>query len=233
MLLRRFMSRHRIDSRILIAFLILTSTGFAFLRLASEVKEGGTLAFDQAILEWLRCVSDPSVPVRTHWFVASMMDVTALGGFSVLTIITVIAVGYLAIVRKTITAVFLTAAIAGGAIVSSLFKLGFARSRPEIVAHLVTVNSSSFPSGHAMNSAVAYLTIGTLLARTQKDRSVRIYFLSVAIALTLAVGFSRVYLGVHWPSDVIGGWCVGASWAALCSLIARSLQRRNKLENPS
>lgn len=220
------MSGHRIDSRILIAFLLLAITSFTFLRLASDVMEGDTLAFDRAILQWLRSASNSSVPAGPHWLLASMIEVTALGGATVLTVFTAIAVGYLAIVKRPAAAVFLTTAIAGGATVSTRLKLGFARSRPEVIAHLVTANSSSFPSGHAMNSAAAYLTLGTLLARTFEDLWVRVYIVGVAIALTLLIGLARVYLGVHWPSDVIAGWCVGAAWAVFCSLVARASTAR-------
>ncbi|HEY0447228.1 MAG TPA: phosphatase PAP2 family protein [Allosphingosinicella sp.] len=228
----RLFKQHRIDSRILAVFLLLAAASFAFVKLASEVMEGDTLAFDRWLLQGLRNTSNPSVPAGPGWLQEVMIDVTALGGVSVLTIITVLAAGYLLAVRKVTTAAFLTAAIAGGALLSTLLKFGFARARPDLVAHLVEVDTASFPSGHAMNSAITYLTLGALLARAENDRPVRIYLLAVAIALTLLIGFSRVYLGVHWPSDVMAGWCVGAAWAVLCSLAARRLQRRDKIEPP-
>jgi undecaprenyl-diphosphatase len=111
-------------------------------------------------------------------------------------------------------------------LLSSLLKGSFLRARPDVVPHLVQVQTASFPSGHAMNSAVAYLTLGALLAGAEKSRGVRIYLMSVAIVLTLLIGVSRVYLGVHWPSDVVAGWCVGGAWAMLCSYAARALQKR-------
>ena len=89
---------------------------------------------------------------------------------------------------------------------------------------------ASFPSGHAMNSAFVYLTLATLLARAQQGRLVRIYLLSVAITLTLLVGISRVYLGVHWPTDVLAGWSAGAIWAAICSLIEKRLLQQRRIE---
>jgi hypothetical protein len=107
------------------------------------------------------------------------------------------------------------------------------RARPELMAHLVKVDTTSFPSGHAMNSAIVYLTLAALLARTEKQRQVRIYLVGAAIMLTLAIGFSRVYLGVHWPSDVLAGWCVGAAWAAICSILAVHLQKRRTIEPAS
>jgi undecaprenyl-diphosphatase len=231
--LQRILARHRIDNRILVVFLVLATACFVFLKLASEVTEGDTLAFDRAILQGLRTAADNAIPVGPAWLRGAMLDVTALGGVSVLTLITAIAGGYLLSARKASTALFLVAAIASGAIASTVLKSIFGRARPDLVAHLVDVHSTSFPSGHAMNAAITYLTLGTLLARAEQDRRVRIYLISVAIALTLIIGISRVYLGVHWPSDVLAGWCVGGGWAVGCSLIARALQRRHKIEQPT
>lgn len=225
-------TRHRIDSRILIVFLILAVGSFVFLKLGSEIMEGDQFALDRLILQGLRHRADPAIPVGPAWLQTAMIDVTALGGVTTLTLLTAIIAGYLIAARKNGTALFLLAAIAGGAVASSLLKSGYARSRPDLVTHLVEVHTTSFPSGHAMNSAITYLTLGALLARAEKDRRVRIYIITVAILLTLAIGTSRVYLGVHWPSDVLAGWCVGASWAATCSLLARSLQRKRKIEAP-
>lgn len=221
---------HRIDSRILLAFLLIVLGAFLFLKLGSEVLEGDTLAIDRLILRGLRSAANPAVPVGPGWLQGAMIDLTALGGVTVLTLITLLSAGYLAASRKRTTALFLTAAIAGGAVLSSLLKAQFMRPRPDLVAHLVDVHTTSFPSGHAMNSAITYLTIGVLLARAETDRRVRIYLLTIAIALTLMIGVSRVYLGVHWPSDVVAGWCVGACWAVACSLAARTLQRGHAIE---
>jgi undecaprenyl-diphosphatase len=222
----RMIKLHRIHNRILTVFLLLAAASFAFVKFASEVMEGETLAFDRWVLQGLRDTVNPAVPAGPAWLQQAMVDVTALGGVSILTIITILATGYLLAARKAATAAFLAAAITGGAILSTLLKLEFPRSRPDIISHLVTVDTASFPSAHAMNSAITYLTLGALLARAEDDSTVRIYLLSVAIALTLLIGFSRVYLGVHWPSDVIAGWCVGAAWAVLCSLVAKMLEHR-------
>jgi undecaprenyl-diphosphatase len=227
---QKLMRDLRIDGRLLLVFFLLALFAFFFFRLASEVSEGDTLALDQALLRALRDAADPSVPAGPSWLTALMLDMTALGGVSVLTVLTVIIAGYLLVARKAATAAFVVAAVAGGATVSVLLKMVFDRARPELVAHLVQVDTTSFPSGHAMNSAIVFLTLGALLARTRKERPVRIYLMGVAILLTLMVGSSRVYLGVHWPSDVLAGWCVGAAWAALCSIAARFLQRQQRIE---
>ncbi len=227
------LKKHRIESYILAMFLFAAGALFAFFKLASEVLEGETLAMDGWLLQALRSPSNIAVPVGPGWLQEAMADITALGGVSVLTLLTVISAGYLIAARKPATAAFLVAAVTGGALASTLLKMTFARPRPDLVSHLVEIHTASFPSGHAMNSAITYLTLGALLARAENDRAVRIYLMSVAVGLTLTIGFSRVYLGVHWPSDVLAGWCVGAAWAVGCSLLARSLQRRHAIEPAS
>lgn len=227
------LKRHRIDSRILMVFLITTLGAFIFLRLGSEIREGENFALDRLILHALRSANNPDLPIGPAWLQAAMIDITALGGVTILTLLTALTAGYLLASRKTAIAIFLALAIASGAMLSSLLKIGYARPRPDLVAHLVDVQSLSFPSGHAMNSAITYLTLGALLARTEGRRRVTIFLMATAIFLTLIIGISRVYLGVHWPSDVLAGWCVGASWAALCSLLARALQRGHKIEEPA
>jgi len=214
----------RVDLRILAVFLLVSLGLFAFAKIASEVMEGDMMAVDRIIITMLRDPHDLSTPIGPHWLLAVMRDLTDLGGWTVVTILTGVAVGYVAIARKTATALFILTSVGTGMLLGAMLKLLFNRARPDLVPQLVDVHTSSFPSGHAMNSAIVYLTLGALLARAQESRARRVYVLSVAIALTLAVGMSRVYLGVHWPSDVLAGWIVGATWALLCSLIAWSIQ---------
>lgn len=230
--IRRIMQRHHKDSRMLVLFLALVAAAFALLKLASEVLEGDTFALDRAILRGLRTAGDAAIPLGPKWLQLAMIDITALGGFTVLTLITVFAVGFLLALRTYATALFVALAVSGGAVLGTVLKAVFVRARPDVVPHLVLVNSASFPSGHAMNSALVYLTLATLLARAQAGRRVRIYLLSVAMVLTLLIGTSRVYLGVHWPSDVVAGWGVGAAWAVVCALIAKALEKRRKLDLP-
>jgi undecaprenyl-diphosphatase len=159
-----------------------------------------------------------------------MLDITALGGTAVLTLITAGVIGFLLMDGKRGAALFVLVAVAGGSLLTTLAKLAFARPRPELVAHLVEVSSYSFPSGHAMSSAVTYLTLGALLARTQARKRIKAYLLGVAVVLTLMIGTSRVYLGVHYPSDVLAGWSLGAAWAMLCWQVERLLQQRGQVE---
>jgi undecaprenyl-diphosphatase len=139
---------------------------------------------------------------------------------------------YLLLEGKRHAALFVTLAVGSGWLLSSLFKLAFDRPRPDLVPHGVYVYSTSFPSGHAMMSAVTYLTLGALLARLHRPRALKAFFLGIAVVLTVVVGLSRVYLGVHWPTDVVAGWAAGSVWASACWLVALVFQRRGKVEAP-
>ena len=217
-----------LDRPVLIAFLVVAVLLVGVGNLASEVVGGDTLAFDRWLIAGLR---DPAgSPIGPAWLTKTMVDLTALGGGPFLTLLTLAAAGFLLAARKWGMAVFVVIAIAGGALAGNLLKWIFVRARPDLVPHLVSVDSASFPSAHAMNSAVTFLTLGVLLSRTQKERRLKAYLMATAIVLTLIVGFSRVYLGVHWPTDVVAGWAFGAAWAILCSLVAARLQRRRTIE---
>lgn len=226
-------SPHHTDSKVLLTFFGTAATLLAVFWLGSEVLEGDVFALDKTILRGLRTAADAGVPIGPHWLRSAATDVTALGGVAVLTLITILVVGFLVAIRKRSMALYVAAAVVSGALVSSGLKSVFFRPRPELVPHLVEVSSTSFPSGHAMNSAMVYLTLAALLARSQQQRSVRVYLVVIAMLLTLMVGMTRVYLGVHWPSDVLAGWCIGAVWAVICSTVAKILQRERKIEQPS
>ena len=197
------------DRVALLAFLMIAVLVAGVGNLASEVVEGDTLAFDRWLIEGLRDPADPGATRGPWWLKKAMVDLTALGGGPFLALLTIAAAGFLVSARKWSTALFVVAAIAGGGLAANLLKWIFVRARPDLVPHLVTVDSASFPSAHAMNSAVTFLTLGVLLARTQKDRRVKAYLVGAALFLTLIVGFSRVYLGVHWPTDVVAGATLG------------------------
>lgn len=208
----------------LIGFLACTGLAFGFIRIADEVTEGDTRDFDERVLLALRDPADLKQPIGPAWLETAMVDLTALGGVPALTLISVLVVAYLLVSRRFQNAALVTVAIAGGALLTAILKVGFARPRPELVDHLVSVQSLSFPSGHAMASAVTYLTLGALLARTERRRDVRGFIFAVAGFLTLLIGVTRVYLGVHYPTDVLAGWALGAAWALFCWLVARWLR---------
>jgi undecaprenyl-diphosphatase len=216
-----------------IAMGIVALGAFAFMAIADEALEGDTHAFDESILKALREPGDASNPIGPAWLADMMADLTALGGIAVLTLLVVGVVFYLLSVGKRGTALLVGGAVGSGAILSSLLKLGFDRPRPDLVAHLSHAYSSSFPSGHAMLSAVTYLTLGVLLARAHEGRRTKIIVMTYGVTLTVLIGLSRIYLGVHWPTDVMAGWALGAAWAAVWWLIAWQLQRRGKIEQPA
>jgi undecaprenyl-diphosphatase len=179
----------------------------------------------------LRRADDPATPIGPRWLQECGRDITALGGVTVLTLVTFSVAGYLLMARKFHAMWLVLIATFGGLIVSSILKRSFERGRPDIVPHLSHVYTSSFPSGHSMLSAVVYLTLGSLLARLAPGYAVKIYFIALALVLTFLVGVSRVYMGVHYPTDVLAGWTAGLVWAILCWLVARYLQRRGTVEN--
>ena len=161
-----------------------------------------------------------------------MRDLTALGSNIVLLIFTSAVAVFLAVRRQTHALALVVVSTGGGFLLAQALKMVFARPRPELVPHLALVSSSSFPSGHSMSSAVVYLTLGALLSQLVEERTLKAYFLGVACFLTFIVGLSRVYLGVHYPTDVLAGWSAGLAWALLCWMAASYLQRRGKVEPP-
>ncbi|MGZ9723430.1 phosphatase PAP2 family protein [Rhizobium miluonense] len=211
----------RYEPLLLSMFAALSGGVFLFVYLTGEVLEGSTKRFDEAILLALRQPGDLSVPIGPGWLTHAVKDITSLGGTTVLAMMTVLVTIYLLLDRRRAIAIFVLASVLGGWALSSLLKLSVARPRPDIVPHLVDVNDLSFPSGHAMVSAVTYLTLATLISGTRHYRSTRIFVVATGILLTLLIGMSRVYLGVHYPTDVLGGWCAGATWALGCWILAR------------
>jgi undecaprenyl-diphosphatase len=211
-----------------LALVILGLGVFAFIGIAEEVLEGDTLRFDSWLLLALRAPGDPGDPLGPAGVEEMFRDFTALGGVGVLSLLTLASFGYLWLQGLRRVALFLLLAIAGGLLLSLALKSGFDRPRPELVSHGAMVYTSSFPSGHSMLSAVVYLTGGALLAMVHSARRVRIYLIGCSVLATLLVGVSRVYLGVHWPSDVLAGWAAGAAWAAACWLAAQWFRERGR-----
>ncbi|MEX2150925.1 MAG: phosphatase PAP2 family protein [Steroidobacteraceae bacterium] len=214
----------------IIAMLLVASALWVFLEVADEVLDGETRQFDERVLLAFRSAADSGDPLGPGWVEELARDVTGLGSVVVLTFLTLAAAGFLLLERKRHLAVYVLAAIVSGTIGSSLLKFGFDRPRPDLVAHGHVVYTSSFPSGHSMMSALVFLTLGVLLATAQVQRVMQFYVLALAILLTVAVGLSRVYLGVHWPTDVLAGWAAGSGWAFLCWGVADFLRNRGRIE---
>lgn len=220
--------RGKIEFMVLLALLVVAGGLWGFVELMEVARDAEPHGFDTEILLAFRVAGDPSSPIGPFWMEEAVRDVTSLGSTVVLIFITLSTIVYLLLARKLAAALFVFAAIAGGQILSSVLKLGIDRPRPDLVSHLVEVHTLSFPSGHAMLSAVTYLTLGALLTHILPDRATKLYVLFLAVLVTFCVGVSRIYLGVHWPSDVLAGWCAGAAWAMLCWLIARWFLKRER-----
>jgi undecaprenyl-diphosphatase len=202
----------------------------AFGHIAEEVLEGDATKFDQTVLLALRNPADHADPLGPAWLEEAARDITALGSYSVLGIIFTAVIAFLLMTQRRSTALWIAVSTVGGVVLSNVLKLTFERPRPDLVAHATQVFTSSFPSGHATLSAVTFLTLGALLASLHTSRRLKIFFLGIAIALTVAVGVTRIYLGVHYPTDVLAGWCVGAGWAAICGTVFHWLQQRGRIE---
>ena len=215
---------------VLIALLVSCLSVWAFVRVADAVSEGGTQQFDEWAIRSMRRADDPATPIGPRWMHEIGRDLTALGGIANLTLTVSAVLGFLWLRKMSGAAWLVLLATSSGLIVSMLLKHLFQRERPSIVPHLSIVSTSSFPSGHSMLSALVYLTLGALLARFVERRRLKAYFLLVALTLTLLVGVSRVYLGVHYPTDVLAGWSAGLAWALGCWLVAWYLQRRGAVE---
>ena len=222
--------RDRAELALLVGGLLLVLLSFATFELAGEVLEGDTQAFDERVLRALRRTDNPELPIGPRWLHSAALDITALGGAPVLGLTVAAIVGFLLLQGTHRTALFVLAASAGGWTLNNALKLLFARPRPEIVPHLREVMTLSFPSGHAMTSAAVYLTLGALLMRIATKPVTKFYCMAVAMLATLLVGTSRIYLGVHYPTDVLAGWMIGFSWALLCWMIERLIERRGGLK---
>lgn len=222
---------------VMVATLIVVAGVWAFIALADEVIEGDTQHFDNRVMHLLQQpapkvdvnAAPGTVPLGPPWMREVGRDLTALGGVAVLTLVTFAVAGFLLISGKYRAMVLMLVATFGGLVLSSVLKHFVDRPRPD-VSHFSYVYTSSFPSGHSMLSAVVYLTLGSMLTRLVPSRREKFYFLAVAMLLTFLVGISRVYMGVHYPTDVLAGWTAGLVWAVFCWLLTRVLQQKGRVE---
>ena len=213
--------------RLLGVLLVIVGCGLGFVALADEVLEQETQSFDETVVRAMRRADDPSMPIGPAWLRSAAVDVTALGGVTVLTLVTLAVCGFLALVRHFRSMLLVLGSTVGGAVLNSALKALFSRPRPAVVPHLAETFSTSFPSGHAMLSTIVYLTLGVLLAQLSESRWLKVYVLGVAVLLSFLVGLTRVFLGVHYLTDVLGGWMAGLAWALFIVLVARAARRRS------
>ncbi len=218
-----------LDLTVFLAGLFIVLSVWGFIGLAEEVMEGETHALDHWVVTVLRNPENPAMPRGPLWLVNVAKDITALGSYAVLSILTLATAGFLLALGKRRSMWLLLAATSSGALLSPFLKMFFARARPDI-PHDLYLTPWSFPSGHALGSAMVYLTLGAMLARTVPGRMARLYVLGLAVFLSLLVGVTRVYLGAHYPTDVLAGWSAGFAWAMLCRMAARYLQKRDRVQ---
>ncbi len=215
----------------MLALLLIAAGIWVFIVVADKVMEGGTQDFDDWAIRALRHPDNLADPLGPQWAQELARDATALGGVGWLVFFTFAVSGYLWLTGKRHLMIFLLAAASSGAVLAFGLKHVFSRPRPELVPHLSFVASSSFPSAHSMISAIVYITLGAIVDTVVTHWRVRAYLLFLAILIPVIVGISRVYLGVHYPTDVLAGWMAGLSWATACWLVARWLQRRDRVES--
>lgn len=227
------MRAHKTD-RAIIVISVLTIAVFLFVFgfIAQEVVARKPSSFDYHVMPALRKSADDPVPIGPQWLQEGARDVTSLGSVIVLLMITFSVSGYMFLVRKSGVAWLMLISVLGGLALNSLLKFMFSRPRPDFVTHAVRVFTTSFPSGHATLSAITYLTIAALLARAYPSVTVSLYIMSLAVLLTVLIGLSRIYLGVHFPTDVLAGWCIGAAWAIGCWVVMAWLQQGGQVESP-
>ncbi len=220
----------RVEARSLLALLATALLLWGFAELAGAIAEGSPSSFDESLLLALRSPGDLSDPIGPVWMETVMRDLTALGGFAVLLLVTLTALALLVLKGQPRSALVLAVAAAGGQALSSSVKALFDRPRPDLVPWGTDALTASFPSGHATMAAATWLTLAAMLARAEPRRRLKALYLALAALIVAAVGVSRVYLGVHWPSDVLAGWALGAAWALLCYTVAQALDRGGRIE---
>lgn len=225
-----WLARH--EAALLIALIMVTGGTWGFAKIAQEVFAGDTQKFDEWAIRSLRQPDNLAEPIGPHWLKIAALDATSMGG-TVMLVLTTFFVGlFLLMEGKWGATILVFVAAGGGEALSLLMKHLFNRPRPSVVPHLSEVMTTSFPSGHSMMSAAVYLTLGVLLTKFISRLRTKIYVLFVAFFLTAMVGATRVYLGVHYPTDVLAGWTAGLVWATLCWAVATYLQRKGKVEQP-
>lgn len=218
-----------VGGKYVVTLIILIAGGvYTFFGLASAVGDGELERFDTALLLYFRQPGNLAAPLGPHWLQQTMLEITALGSYPVLVTLVAAVAGFLLVARNYGLTLFMLLTIISGTLISHALKIFYDRPRPDVVDHLAEAYTASFPSGHAMMSTVVYLTLAALIMRLADGAVMRVYVLAVAMVLAFTVGVSRIYLGVHWPSDVLAGWALGTAWVSLSWLTVLLLRNRWK-----
>jgi undecaprenyl-diphosphatase len=222
----------RIESRALLLMIAAGGATWGFFNIAREVGEGETRALDTRILLALRNPGNPSDPIGSRSLQEALRDVTALGGVTVITLVSVVGVLAFLMHRRLWHAGSLAGTVLLAFASSEGLKGLYDRPRPDLVPHGSYVYSASFPSGHSTLSAATFLTLAMLVASLEPVRGTKRMVFALAALLVLGIGFSRVYLAVHWPSDVLAGWCLGAAWALGAWTVLLKFGGRDDVKGP-
>jgi undecaprenyl-diphosphatase len=208
----------RTELRLLLAGVAVFGSVWGFLYTLDEVQEGDAMRFDSTVLLAFRQPGDLAAPIGPRWLQETARDVTALGGFTVLALVVMLAAALLWVHRRRVQAIVLVVAVVGGDLLGQLVKQLVGRTRPDLVPHLDIVYSSSFPSGHSAMSPIVYFTLAGLVAAGEGRLAQKVLLMATALGLVICIGVSRVYLGVHWPTDVLAGWALGTAVSAMATL---------------
>lgn len=212
--------------REIVVLVILAAVCVLLFRLIAEIVEQGRAdAFDLGLLKALHPDGLRHDTLGSIWANIGAHDLSAMGSISVLAFIVVLGFGLFLGVNRRREAVMLFLAFGGGLVMTVGLQALFHRSRPPLTPEEAAGLNASFPSGHALLSATVYLTLGTLIGRFAERRFVRFYALGTAAVLTVIIGVSRIFLGIHWCTDVLAGWCVGLAWALTWRAIALVWER--------
>lgn len=217
---------------LLAAAAVLCGSLFVFAQVTDVVIEGDLHDAENTWMRQLRQPNDASKPIGPQWLRHASLDISALGGGAVLTLASLLVVGGLLLRGQYHGVLLLIVATLGGVFLNRFLKSLFARERPDIIPHLSEVSNASYPSGHSMLSAIVYLTLAVMLARTVSSRRLRVYLVGASLLVVFLIGSTRVYLGVHYPTDVVAGWAAGTAYALICLLVSYALEKRGKLERP-
>lgn len=230
-MLNRFKARWRSagwNEFVLLTTLVTVCVGvWIFVELAGAVAGNSHLETETKIMRAFRNPADLSQPIGPWWLGELARDITSLGSALMVITMTLLVSGFLLLRKQYGRVLLIVLTIGGGYALNKTLKLAFDRTRPDIVPHLVEVSTSSFPSGHSMASSVVYITLAALLAQASQSRREKIYIILAAFFLTFVIGLSRVFLGVHYPTDVLAGWSAGTAWALVCWLIAERFFKRS------
>jgi undecaprenyl-diphosphatase len=227
----RLIRKYVQNAYVVFGIFLLTGTALAFVctwgfaELAGHVRSGATQSFDDAVMRWMAAHQNETMQ-------KAMLEVTALGTGTVVAMIVFIAGMFLWLNKHKHSAILLLVATFGGLVLNNFLKMGFNRPRPQIFQWATYAVSSSFPSGHAMSSVIVYGTVAYLAARLQQRLASRVLTLTFAAVIILLICASRMYLGVHYPSDIAAGLVIGLAWAGFCMAILEAAQLYAKRNAP-